>query len=73
MFTERISSRIIEADKSIIQTMKFMDDARIKSLLVYDGDSFLGMITNGDLQRAIIANKTFDMPIKEILDHTNKK
>ena len=56
MFSERIQSIIIDSKKSIIQAMKIMDDARTKSLLVFEGDVFMGMITNGDLQRAIIAN-----------------
>jgi len=48
--------------------MKLMDDGRTKSLLVFDGDRFLGLITNGDLQRAIISNKPFDTPIRQIID-----
>ena len=72
MFSERIQSKIVDSEKTIIQTMKMMDDSRTKSLLVFDGDRFLGMITNGDLQRAIISNKPFDTPICKLLD-SNKK
>ena len=42
-------------------------------MLIFNGDIFLGMITNGDLQRAIIANKPFNTPISELIDNTNKK
>lgn len=73
MFSERIQSIIIDSKKSIIQAMKIMDDARTKSLLVFEGDGFMGMITNGDLQRAIIANKPFSMPIIHLVDNANKK
>ena len=58
---------------TIIQTMKLMDDRRTKSLLVFDKEHFMGMITNGDLQRAIIANKPFDATIDLIVDNNNKK
>ena len=73
MFSEKIKSKIVDASLTIIQSMKLMDDKRTKSLLIFNGDIFLGMITNGDLQRAIIANKPFNTPISELIDNTNKK
>lgn len=73
MYSERIQSIVVNSGKSIIQTMKLMDEARTKSMLVFDGDRFVGMITNGDLQRAIIANKPFSMPICNLVDNANKK
>lgn len=73
MFSERIQSKIIDADKTIIQTMKLMDDTRTKSLLAFDGDRFWGMITIGDLQRAIIANMPFNTPICKLIDNGKKK
>ena len=71
-FPDRIKKRIITSDKTIIQTMKIMDDAYTKLLLVFDGDDFLGIITNGDLQRAIIANTPFDTPIGKIVSRDGK-
>lgn len=73
MFSEKIKAIIADASNTIIQTMKLMDDRRTKSLLVFDKEHFMGMITNGDLQRAIIANKPFDATIDLIVDNTNKK
>ena len=73
MFPERIQKRIIDFNKSIIQTMKLMDEGFIKSLLVFKNDQFLGMITNGDLQRAIIANKPFDTEIGTLINNSEKK
>lgn len=73
MFSEQIKAKIVRASSSIIQTMKMMDDERTKSLLVFDGDCFLGMITNGDLQRAIIANKPFNLSIRDLVGKTKKK
>jgi len=72
-FPDRIKKRIITSDKTIIQTMKIMDDAYTKLLLVFDGDDFLGIITNGDLQRAIIANIPFDTPIGKIVSREGKQ
>ena len=73
MFSERVKNIIVDSQKTIIQTMKSMDEKCIKSLLVFEGEKFLGMITNGDLQRAIIANKPFDTTIGTIVDNTKKK
>lgn len=73
MFSEKIKTIIIDTSNTIIQTMKLMDERRTKSLLVFNKDHFVGMITNGDLQRAIIANRPFDATIGSIVDNTNKK
>lgn len=72
MLSEKIKKIIVDASNTIIQTMKIMDDRRTKSLLVFANEHFIGMITNGDLQRAIIANKPFDATIDSIVDNTNK-
>lgn len=72
-YSNRIESKIIDAKQSIIQTMKLMDEKLTKSLLVFSGEKFLGIITNGDLQRAIIANFSFDTPVKDIIDNKSKK
>ncbi len=53
--------------------MKMMDCCHSKSLLVFEQGQFLGMITNGDLQRAIIANHSFDTPIGTLIDNSTKK
>ena len=71
--SERTRTKIIDCHKTIIQTMKMMDDCRTKSLLVFDQGQFFGMITNGDLQRAIIANLPFDTPIDSLIDNSSKK
>ena len=73
MNISRINEITIDSSQTIIQTMKTMDFHRIKSLLVFDGVKFRGMITIGDLQRAIIANKSFDTEIGSIIDNSTKK
>lgn len=73
LFPERVRARIVDADRTIIQTMKMMDDCCAKSLLVFDQMLFLGLITNGDLQRAIIANRPFDTKIGALVNNSGKK
>lgn len=72
-YIDRVQARIIDAKCTIIQTMKMMDGCRAKSLLVFDRERFLGLITNGDLQRAIIAKKPFDSIIGTLVDNLRKK
>ena len=71
-FSDKIVSRIVNPSKTIIQTMRLMDESRIKSLLVFDEGKFIGIVTNGDLQRAIIAKVPFDTPISKLLDNETK-
>ena len=73
MLPVRIQKRIVASNSTIIQTMKLMDECCTKSLLVFDDEKFLGLITNGDLQRAIIANKPFDTEIGTLIDNSTKK
>lgn len=72
-YSERIQKKIVSADKTIIQTMKMMDEAFTKLFLVFDGEKFLGIVTNGDLQRAIIAHTPFDTPIRKIVSREGKR
>lgn len=72
MYSDRIKKKIIKADNTVIQTMKLMDEAFTKLLLVFEGEKFLGIITNGDLQRAIIAHVPFDTPIGKIVSKEGK-
>ena len=72
-YSKRILDKIVDSGKTIIQTMKLMDDGFTKSLIVFDKGFFLGIITNGDLQRAIIAKVPFDTPILKVVDNKTKR
>ena len=65
---ERIKSRIIEPSASLIDAMKQMDEAKVKTLLVFSGEHFEGLITIGDIQRAIINNIALKEPVSRILN-----
>lgn len=58
---------IIQQDQSIIYALKQMDVARKKLLLVFDKEKFVGLISIGDIQRAIINNIDLDSNISLIL------
>lgn len=73
MYSERVKSIVIDSNKTLIQTMKIMDESFTKSMLVFKEKVFVGMITIGDIQRAIIANTPFDTPIDKIINNKQKK
>ncbi len=70
---ERVQALIVDAGKTILETMKRMDVCRAKSLLVFDQERFLGLITIGDLQRAIIAKRPFNTEISALVNNSGKK
>lgn len=58
---------VIKADNSIKNTLKKMDFEGFKLLIVEYKDKFQGLISIGDLQRAIIQDRKMNTPISEIL------
>lgn len=66
---ERIKNRIISPKSSLLEAMKQMDEAMVKILLVFDEEHFEGLITIGDIQRAIIKNIALKEPVSRILNN----
>ena len=64
---EKIKSRIILPSASLLDAMKQMDDVMVKTLLVFSGEHFEGLVTIGDIQRAIINNIALKEPVSRIL------
>lgn len=65
---EKIKSRIISPSATLLDAMKQMDDAKVKTLFVLKGEHFEGIITMGDIQRAIINNIALKEPLGNTLD-----
>lgn len=64
---------VVQRKSSIVQTLRKMDEAKHKMLLVYDGDVFYSIVTIGDLQRAIINNVDLNSPIEQVIDKNAKE
>lgn len=67
---EKIKTRIISPSASLLDAMKLMDELKVKTLFVFEKEHFEGIITLGDIQRAIINNIALKEPVGRIL---NKK
>lgn len=65
---EKIKQRVISPSVSLIDAMKLMDEIMVKTLFVLNGEHFEGIVTLGDIQRAIINNIALKEPVSRILD-----
>ena len=64
----KISERTITLDKSIIYALKRMDSTGFRSLVILDEQSlFCGILSIGDIQRAILRDVSLNNPIENIL------
>jgi len=63
----KIKDRSINPSTSLLDAMKRMDEIMVKTLFVLNGGHFEGIITLGDIQRAIIKNIALKEPISKIL------
>lgn len=65
---DKISNRVISPSVSLLDAMKQMDEVKVKTLFVMKNDHFEGIITIGDIQRAIINNIALKEPVSRILN-----
>lgn len=68
---EKIQKHSISPMKSVQEAIKLMDNIKSKTLFVFDKETFIGILTIGDIQRAIIKNAELSSSISNIID-TNK-
>lgn len=65
---EKIKGRIITPSTTLLDALKTMDLQKIKILFVFTENQFEGILTIGDIQRAIINNKALDDSVDSVLD-----
>lgn len=68
----KIKERSVESSMTVLQSLKKMDEVKVKMLFVFEGEQFLSILTIGDIQRAIIKGIDMNESITAILD-TKKK
>ena len=69
---DKIKDRVIASSVSLLEAMKRMDEIRVKMLFVFSNDCFEGIITIGDIQRAIIKSVQLNEPVSGIVDKNKK-
>ena len=65
---DKIKDRIISPSSTLLDAMRQMDVAKVKMLFVFIGDVFEGIVTIGDIQRAIIKNVPLSSQLSAIID-----
>ena len=68
----KIKNRIIQCDTSMIQALKLMDEIGVNMLFVFDNNSFVSILTIGDIQRAIIKGVDMNKSVIKIIDKNKK-
>ena len=63
-----ISNVTISLSTTLLAALKTMDERKVKTLFVFEGNHFEGLFTLGDVQRAIIKNIGLDREVGFILD-----
>lgn len=69
---DKINRYKIDLNYTIIQSLKFMDTNKVKSLFVFDNDLFIALLTIGDIQRSIINNIPLSNNVSTIIDLDKK-
>lgn len=64
----KIAERSIQGSMHIIDALILMGSLHVKSLFVFKNDAFLGLLTKGNIQRAIIKNHSVSSPVSDILE-----
>ena len=64
---EKVNNRKIDYNSTILNALKKMDESSVKLLIVFKEDVFFGLLSIGDIQRAIINKTSLDEQIKNIL------
>lgn len=63
-----MKKNIIQLNHTLFSALKFMDEIKHKVLfIVDDNNKFIGVLSLGDIQRAIINQKPLETPIEEVL------
>lgn len=63
-----IEKQTITPTTTLLGALKTMDEHKVKTLFVFEGDHFEGILTVGDIQRAIIKNVSLMEEVYRILD-----
>lgn len=66
-YSNEISERIIKSNSTILQALKKMDAINKKLLLVFEDNKFLGVLSIGDIQKAIIGNISLETFVQTIM------
>lgn len=62
-----LRNRVISGSSTMLEALKKMDETNSKLLILINGNKFAGLISAGDIQRAIIQNNPLTVKVKDII------
>lgn len=62
-----LRNRNISFENTLLEALKKMDSLNKKLLIVLNNDKFIGLLSVGDIQRAIIQNKPLETKVSDVL------
>ena len=65
---DKIAKISIDSSITMLQSLEKMDFEGVKSLIVFKNEDFLGLLTIGDIQRAIIKGVGLNEKVEVIID-----
>lgn len=68
MNKDLVKRRTISPSTSLLDAMKKMDEVKVKNLFVFQEEKFCGLVTIGDIQRAIIKSTPLTEKVGKILN-----
>lgn len=68
MNKDLVKRRTISPSASLLDAMKKMDEVKVKNLFVFQEENFCGLVTIGDIQRAIIKSTPLTEKVGKILN-----
>ncbi len=69
---KKIESRSIISSESLLKALRLMDAQKVKMLFVFEDDSFVSILTIGDIQRAIVKNISLETPVEKVVERDKK-
>lgn len=61
------ANNLIPPETTILSALKIMDSINRKLLIIVESEKFIGVLSIGDIQRAIIKQKDLEAPVTDIL------
>ena len=68
----KIENRSISSSESLLSALKLMDVMKVKVLFVFERESFISILTIGDIQRAIVNSIPLDTIVAKVVDRNKK-
>lgn len=71
MNSDKVNEININPNSTLLEGLKKMDSIRRKLLLIHDDYKYIGLLSIGDIQRAIINNINLNSPVTSIIRNNN--